>query len=137
MLLRRLYCLVAELLTYFMKNIFPLLLSYMYLVMSVFLCTIFNLPPQWVRILDFLASVFIYSFFKIFYLFIRERVSEQGGRGKEYQADFLLRMEPPTDLDPTTLRSWPELKSRVGCLTNWATQMPLCFCLLKTILYYK
>ena len=26
----------------------------------------------------------------------------------------------------TTPRSWPELKSRVRCLTTWATQVPLC-----------
>ena len=26
-----------------------------------------------------------------------------------------------------TVRSWPELKSRVACLTHWATQVPLSF----------
>ena len=28
-------------------------------------------------------------------------------------------------LDLMTLRSWPELKPRVGCTTNWVTQVPL------------
>ena len=27
-----------------------------------------------------------------------------------------------------TLRSWPELKSRVRCLTDWVTQAPQLFC---------
>jgi len=31
-------------------------------------------------------------------------------------------VEPDTGLDLRTLRSWPELKSRVGRLTDWATQ---------------
>ena len=30
--------------------------------------------------------------------------------------------KPNTGLDLTTLRSWPEPKSRVRCLTNWTTQ---------------
>jgi len=33
-------------------------------------------------------------------------------------------MEPSVGLDLTTMRSWPEPKSRVGRLTNWATQVP-------------
>ena len=32
---------------------------------------------------------------------------------------------PAEGPDLVTLRSWPELKSRVGCLTNWTTQVPL------------
>lgn len=51
------------------------------------------------------------------------RVS-RGGRGvegegeRESQADFMPSAEPNMRLDPTTLRSWPEPKSRVGCLTE-------------------
>ena len=33
---------------------------------------------------------------------------------------FLMSTETDTGLDPRTLRSWPELKSRVRHLTNWA-----------------
>ena len=32
--------------------------------------------------------------------------------------------EPNTGLSLTTLRSWRELKSRVRCSTDWATQVP-------------
>ena len=32
-----------------------------------------------------------------------------------------------TGLDLTTLRSWPEWKSRVWCLAHWATQVPQVF----------
>ena len=31
-------------------------------------------------------------------------------------------------LNPQTVRSWPELKSRVGCLTEWAAQVPILLC---------
>ena len=52
------------------------------------------------------------------FLFL-ERMKEQGrGRGRGRQAPY------PAGLDLTTLRSWLELKSRVGHLTNWATQVP-------------
>ena len=36
----------------------------------------------------------------------------------------MLSMEPGLGLDLTTLRSWPEPKSRVGCSTNKATHVP-------------
>ena len=35
-----------------------------------------------------------------------------------------LKMGPHLELDPTALRSWPELVSRVSFLTEWATWMP-------------
>ena len=34
-------------------------------------------------------------------------------------------MDPNAGLELTTLRSWPELRSRVRCLTNWTTQEPM------------
>lgn len=37
----------------------------------------------------------------------------------------MLSTEPDAGLDLTTLRSWPELKSRVRYLTYWTTQSPL------------
>ena len=55
-----------------------------------------------------------------------------GGRGAEregerdYQAGSALSAQSPTwGLNPWTMRSWPELKPRVGYLTDWATQAPL------------
>ena len=44
---------------------------------------------------------------------------------RETQADFPLNVEPSAGLDLMTLRSWPEWKSRVRCLTDWATHAPL------------
>ena len=47
------------------------------------------------------------------------------GRQKESQAGSALSVETPTwGLNPRSVRSWPELKPRVRCLTNWATQAP-------------
>ena len=42
----------------------------------------------------------------------------QGQRERESQAGFTLSAEPDAGLDPTTLRSRPELKSRVGYSTD-------------------
>ena len=42
------------------------------------------------------------------------------------------------ELDPMTLRSWPELESRVGHLMDWATQVPLHrICVFKNKLHRK
>lgn len=38
----------------------------------------------------------------------------RGRRERKFQADSSLSMEPDAGLDPTTLRSRPEVKSRVG-----------------------
>jgi len=43
---------------------------------------------------------------------------------RESQAGSAFRAEPDVGLNLMTVRSWPELKSRVGGLTNWATQAP-------------
>ena len=62
------------------------------------------------------------------YLFIleregeRAREQEEGQRERKSQADSLLSKEPDARLDLTTLRSRPELKSRVGHSTNEAIQ---------------
>ena len=37
-------------------------------------------------------------------------------------------------LDFTTMKSWPELKSRVSHLTDWATQVPHPLCFVKLYL---
>ena len=46
-------------------------------------------------------------------------------RGRESSSRFHAEHEPNVGLDLTTLRSSPELKSKVGRLTDWATQAPL------------
>ena len=55
---------------------------------------------------------------------LRERERERGER--ESQAVSALSVQSPTwGSIPPTMRSWPEPKSGVECLTNWATQVPL------------
>ena len=57
----------------------------------------------------------------------RERESMRAwtvGRSREGQIDFMLSPEPYTGLHLTTLRSWPEPKSKVRILIDWATQVP-------------
>ena len=44
---------------------------------------------------------------------------------RESQAGFLPSAEPDAGLDLMVLKSWPEPKSRVGCLTDWGTQVTL------------
>ena len=46
--------------------------------------------------------------------------------------------EPDSRLYLMMVRSWPELKSGVGCSTNWATQVPLphCFNFSVDFLFY-
>ena len=56
--------------------------------------------------------------------------------GGENLKQTALGMEPDMGLDLTSLRSGPEPKPRVGCLTDCATQVPhqsLLFCFL---IYY-
>ena len=76
----------------------------------------------------------ISSFSIIFFFFLRERERErerarvgEGEREREKknskQAPYPV--EADTGLDPTTVRPWTEPKSRVACLTDWATQAPL------------
>ena len=40
------------------------------------------------------------------------------GEEKESPEDSPLSAEPNMGIDPRTLKLWPELKSRVGCLTD-------------------
>ena len=70
--------------------------------------------------------------FKIIFLrsyLFRERkhmngVGRDRERSRKSEADSMLSMELDLGLDLTTLRSWTELKPRVGCLTDRATQDP-------------
>ena len=53
------------------------------------------------------------------YLLEREHEQREEQREREnLQADFTLSREPDVRLELRTLRSRPELKSRVGCLTD-------------------
>ena len=56
------------------------------------------------------------------------RHTSQGGaereREKELQAGPTLSAAPWLVLHLTALGWWPKLKSRVGCSTDWATQVP-------------
>ena len=69
---------------------------------------------------------------KMFILRERERENES-------QAGSTLSMEPNVGLNHTNARSWPEPISRVGCLIDWATQVPLNKVLLTvvTMLYIR
>ena len=49
---------------------------------------------------------------------------EQRGRERASSASSTLSTEPDMGLDPTTLGSWPEPKSRVECSFDWALQVP-------------
>ena len=78
------------------------------------------------------VPILLLFFFFFFFFWERERestwVAERGkrggGRGDRIPTGSMLDGEPYAKPDPTTLRSWPELKSRVRRLTNWATQTP-------------
>ena len=63
---------------------------------------------------------------------LRENRSEGQRQKKNAQADSLLSIEPDAGLNSRTPRSWPEPKSRVENLTNWAIQAPL-----VSFLYYS
>ena len=54
-----------------------------------------------------------YIFKDFIYLYERERQRMEGGTEEEGQADSQLSVEPDKGLDPRTLRSRPELKSKV------------------------
>jgi len=56
-----------------------------------------------------------------------EHEQTEGGEA-EGQADSTLSTEPNAGLDSRIPRPWPEPKSRVGHLTDWATQAPLHIC---------
>ena len=89
---------------------------------------------------DFNASVLVLriSFLKIYFrasTWVGWGVGAEGER--EFQAGSTSNAEPDARLDPRTLRSWPEPKSIVGHLTNWATQVPPEFISKKRVLHQK
>ena len=70
----------------------------------------------------FKKKKFIYLFWET----VREGQRETEGE-RDSQAGSTLSVQSPTPgLISGTVRSRPEPKSRVGCLTDWATQTSLC-----------
>ena len=64
-----------------------------------------------------MADIFVISR-SSFGLFLQERKrGVGGGRERQSEASTTPSTDPDKGLDPTTLRSRPDLKSRVRCLT--------------------
>ena len=71
----------------------------------------------------------LYFFNLCIYFTKIESVHAWVGEGKEQterkrKADSLLSVDSNTGLNLMTLRSWPELKPGIGCLTDWDPQEP-------------
>ena len=80
-----------------------------------------TLSRSWVNYI--VVKLFLFSF--VIFIYFLAGGGAKGEGEQESQAGSTPSAEPDTGLNPTTLRSWPELKSWVGCFTNWATQAPL------------
>ena len=84
----------------------------------------------------YLENCWVYGWLALFpflfkiYLFFLDRVREWESKGggsegeRESSSKPPLSVESNAGLHPRTPRSWLEQKSRVGCLTSWATQAP-------------
>lgn len=69
----------------------------------------------------------IFYFKDFIYLFLGAYLCKWGGEGqreREREPDYLLSMEPAGGTNVMTSRPWLEVKSRVGCSTDWAIQVP-------------
>ena len=81
----------------------------------------------------FFVSTFVFHSFSVFCvffedLFMKGQVSRgEERRERESQANLELSVETDAGLDLRTLRSWPKLKSRAGCLTNFTDKALLSF----------
>ena len=51
--------------------------------------------------------------------------AERRGNRESEAGSVLMADSPMQGSDSGTMRSWPKPKSRVGCLTDWASQEPL------------
>ena len=64
---------------------------------------------------------------KLFFFFFREGSGAEEQRKGEGERESQTGSTPSTELDTgldlTTLKSWPEPKSRVKCLTDWSSQV--------------
>ena len=72
-----------------------------------------------------LCPNFLFFFLNVRLFWEIKWTSRGRGRERESQAGPMLSAQSPTwgSISWTT-RSWPEPKSRIGCLTDWATQAP-------------
>ena len=88
---------------------------------NIILCQLFFIKKQFLFFNYLLFKSFIYLFWE------REREGESEREEKrESQAGFVLTMQSLMwGLISWTVRLWSEPKSRVRCLTNWATQVPV------------
>ena len=59
-----------------------------------------------------------FLFLKDLFIYLGENESGGSGRWREREN----HKQPDEELNPTTLRSWAEPKSRVRCSADWATQ---------------
>ena len=87
-------------------------LPWWFLILSTFSCGYLTLYSFFHEVF---VQVFAIFFKKRIYLFIWERVQEEGQKERERknpQADSSLRAEPNAELNPKTLRSWPDPKSK-------------------------
>ena len=130
------------------QPVVPHLYSFLNYILDFFLCSSLSLilsnqcSPRfmasgvWVYVEypSLLLCCFILFFLSLFIYFERgwEWMGERGGaekeRERESQAGFVLSAQSLLQGSiPWTLRSWPEPKSRIGHLTDWATQAPLLF----------
>ena len=92
--------------------------------------------PGWHGLL-FSFSYILFFKINVYLFWERERAHvcmpvHASGGGTEREGERIpsrllaVRAKPNVpSLYPTIVRSWPEWKSRVRCLTNWATQAPL------------
>lgn len=69
------------------------------------------------------------------HLHVHKQGEGQRKKERKSQADSALSVEPHAGLSLTTLRSCPEQKPRVGCITYWTTQVPLINPLLSWFLF--
>ena len=73
---------------------------------------------------------FVFSFFKLIYCEIAHEPVWTGEKQRERDRENPKQVPRAVSADPTrgsilqTSRSWPELKSRVGRQTHWASQAP-------------
>ena len=75
---------------------------------------------------SFLFFSLLFFFFFFFFLERERAHSQEGQREREnFKQAPSWAWSPDSGLSPTTLILSPELKSRVGRLTNWAIQAPL------------
>ena len=89
--------------------------------------------PDFVEL--FICVLFFFCQKNYFLMFIFERKTwHEWGEGQRERETQNLKQAPGSELsaqspmwgsNPPTVRSWPKPKSRVRCLTDWATQAPL------------